>query len=427
MNLTQKDTQYIWHPFDQQKGAEVIAIVKGKGVFVFDEQGNKYIDGFSSWWLNIHGHSHPYIAQKIYAQALELEHIAFGGFTHPQAVKLAERLIHLLPKNIEKVFFSDNGSTANEVALKMAVQYWHNKGEKRARFIALEHDYHGDTFGSMSLTARGGFNEPFETLLFDVDFVEPPNQENKSTVLDKLESHLKTNEIAAFIFEPIVQGAAGMLMHSPEILSEMIGLCKKYKVITIADEVFTGFGRTGKWFASDYFQHKPDVICLSKGITGGFMPLGITAVSDNIYQAFYSDNVKHTFLHGHSYTGNPLACAAANASLNLFETENTFEKIAHICNQQKTFVESIQQHKKIKNARCFGTIAAIELQTEGESNYFNTKGKEAYHFLLEEGIILRPLGNVITIIPPYCISEAELQTIYKGIIKYLNHCILNDS
>ena len=420
MNLKQKDKQYIWHPFDQQKGADVIPIVKGKGAFVFDEAGNQYIDGFSSWWVNIHGHAHPYIAQKIYEQALELEHVAFGGFTHPQAVKLSERLIHLLPNNIEKLFFSDNGSTANEVALKMAIQYWYNKGEKRIRFIALENDYHGDTFGSMSLTARGGFNEPFETLLFDVDFVAPPTKENKDAILNKFETLLKTNEIAAFIFEPIIQGAAGMLMHSPEILSEMIGLCKKYGVISIADEVFTGFGRTGKWFASDYFQHKPDVFCLSKGITGGFMPLGITAVSDTIYQAFYSDNAKHTFLHGHSYTGNPLACAAANASLDLFETENTFEKIERICQLQKTFIESIQLHQQVKNARCFGTIAAIELQTDGESNYFNSKGKEAYQFLLKKGIILRPLGNVITIIPPYCISEEDLKIVYQGVIEYLN-------
>lgn len=422
MNLKQKDKQYIWHPFDQQKGADVIPIVKGKGAFVFDEEGKKYIDGFSSWWVNVHGHAHPYIAQKIYEQALELEHVAFGGFTHPQAVKLSERLIHLLPNNIEKLFFSDNGSTANEVALKMAIQYWYNKGEKRTRFIALDNDYHGDTFGSMSLTARGGFNEPFETLLFDVDFVEPPTEKNKLTVLNEFENHLKTNEIAAFIFEPIIQGAAGMLMHSPEVLSEMIGLCKKYGVITIADEVFTGFGRTGKWFASDYFQHKPDVFCLSKGITGGFMPLGVTAVSDTIYQAFYSDNAKHTFLHGHSYTGNPLASAAANASLDLFESENTFDKIERICQLQKTFISTIQQHKKIRNARCFGTIAAIELQTDGESNYFNSKGKEVYQFLLKKGIILRPLGNVLTIIPPYCIAEEDLNTIYEGIIEYLESC-----
>ncbi|MCW8897646.1 MAG: adenosylmethionine--8-amino-7-oxononanoate transaminase [Flavobacteriales bacterium] len=420
MSLKQKDKQYIWHPFDQQKGADIIPIVKGLGAFVFDEHGKKYIDGFSSWWVNIHGHAHPYIAQKIYQQALELEHIAFGGFTHPQAVNLSERLIHLLPNNIEKLFFSDNGSTANEVALKMAVQYWFNQGKKRTRFIALENDYHGDTFGSMSLTARGGFNEPFETLLFDVDFIDAPTNENKDSVLNKLENHLKTNEIAAFIFEPIIQGAAGMLMHSPEILSEMIGLCKTYGVVTIADEVFTGFGRTGKWFASDYFQHKPDVFCLSKGITGGFMPLGITAVSKDIYQAFYSDNAKHTFLHGHSYTGNPLACAAANASLDLFEVENTFEKIENICQLQKTFIESIQHHKQVRNARHFGTIAAIELQTDGKSNYFNSKGKEVYQFLLKKGIILRPLGNVITIIPPYCIVEEDLKTLYQGIVEYLN-------
>lgn len=420
MNLKQKDSKYIWHPFNQQKGNEIIPVVKGKGVFVFDEEGNQYIDGFSSWWVNLHGHAHPYIAKKIYEQALELEHIAFGGFTHPQAVKLSERLINLLPNNIEKIFFSDNGSTANEVALKMAIQFWHNKGEKRTRFIALANDYHGDTFGSMSLTARGGFNKPFETLLFNVDFIAAPTEQNKKIVLEELETHLKTNKIAAFIFEPIIQGAAGMLIHSPEILSEMIALCKKHNVITIADEVFTGFGRTGKWFASDYFQHKPDMICLSKGITGGFMPLGVTAVSDAIYQAFYSDDAMHTFLHGHSYTGNPLACAAANASLDLFKLEHTFEKIASISKQHQLFITNINAHKKVKNARCFGTVAVVELATDEESNYFNTKGKEAYQFLLKKGIILRPLGNVLAIIPPYCIDEIELNSIYQGILDYLS-------
>jgi adenosylmethionine---8-amino-7-oxononanoate aminotransferase len=420
MSLKQKDKQYIWHPFDQMKGADIIPIVKGEGVYVFDEDGKKYIDGFSSWWVNVHGHSHPYIAEKIATQAKELEHVAFGGFTHPQAVRLAERLVNLLPQNIEKVFFSDNGSTANEVALKMAIQYWFNQGEKRNKFIALENDYHGDTFGSMSLTARGGFNEPFERFMFDVDFIAAPTTDNREIVLKQFEELLKTNDVAAFIFEPIVQGAGGMLMHSPEVLSEMIGLCQKYDVITIADEVFTGFGRTGKLFAVDYLDNKPDIICLSKGITGGFMPLGITAVADKLYQAFYSDDKKHTFLHGHSYTGNPLACAASNASLDLFEKENVLEKITTIEKLQTQLIATIKNHKNVREARSFGTIAAIELKTHGESSYFNAAGKTAYLYLLDKGIILRPLGNVIVVIPPYCIKEDELKFIYQEITNYLN-------
>ncbi len=402
------------------KGADIIPIVRGEGAYVFDENDKKYIDGFSSWWVNVHGHSHPYIAQKIAEQASVLEHVAFGGFTHPQAVRLSERLVNLLPDKIEKIFFSDNGSTANEVALKMAMQYWFNKGEKRDVFIALENDYHGDTFGSMSVTARGGFNEPFERFMFDVKFISAPTDENKAQVLQEFEAVLKTNEVAAFIFEPIVQGAAGMLMHSPEILSELIGLCEKYNVLTIADEVFTGFGRTGKLFAVDHLQNKPDIMCISKGITGGFLPLGITAVSDTIYQAFYSDNKKHTFLHGHSYTGNPIACAAANATLDIFEKEDVMESIQNISKMQNEFVNSIKNHPNIRAVRSFGTIAAIEIENKNETSYFNEVGREAYRYLLEKGIILRPLGNVIVIIPPYCIKKEDLQLMYSEVGNYLD-------
>ena len=419
MSLKEKDKKYIWHPFDQMKGAKIIPIVKGEGAYVFDENGKKYIDGFSSWWVNVHGHAHPYIVKKIAEQASVLEHVAFGGFTHPQAVMLAERLVNLLPKNIEKVFFSDNGSTANEVALKMAMQYWFNKGEKRPVFIALENDYHGDTFGSMSVASRGYFNVPFEPYLFDVQFIKAPTTKNRLKVLTKLEDLLKAKNVAAFIFEPIVQGAAGMLMHSPEVLSELIGLCEKYNVLTIADEVFTGFGRTGKLFAVDFLQNKPDIICLSKGITGGFMPLGITAVADKIFQAFYSDDKKHTFLHGHSYTGNPLACAAANASLAVFEQEAVFEKIKLISKMQSEFVDSLKKYSKIRAARSFGTIAAIELENNQETSYFNEVGKEAYQWLLTKGIILRPLGNVVVIVPPYCIKKEDLNYIYVELKNYL--------
>ncbi len=300
MSLVEKDLKYIWHPFNH-KGTEIVPIVKAEGAYIFGEDGKKYIDGFSSWWVNMHGHCHPYIAQKISEQALELEHVAFGGFTHPQAVKLAERLVKLLPENIDKIFFSDNGSTANEVALKMAIQYWFNQGEERNKFITFTNDYHGDTFGSMSLTARGGFNEPFERFLFDVEFVDTPNKENRSELLTRFETLLKSNDVAAFIFEPIVQGAAGMLMHSPEILSEMIELCQKYNVLTIADEVLTGFYRTGKFFSSDHLAFKPDIDDLRESpalaITEKLASLGyeITVVEPNISllpEKLHANNIK---------------------------------------------------------------------------------------------------------------------------------------
>jgi len=417
-DLVSKDAKYIWHPFNH-KGTEIVPILKAEGAYLYGENGKRYIDGFSSWWVNMHGHCHPYIAKKIAEQALELEHVAFGGFTHPQAVKLAERLINLLPENIDKIFFSDNGSTANEVALKMAIQYWFNQGESRNKFITFTNDYHGDTFGSMSLTARGGFNEPFERFLFDVNFIDTPNNENRAEVLKKFEELLSSDDVAAFIFEPIVQGAAGMLMHSPEILSEMIGLCKKYNVLTIADEVLTGFGRTGEMFAVNHLSHKPDIICLSKGVTGGFMTMGVTAVADKIFKAFDSENKKHTFLHGHSYTGNALASAAANANLDLFEQEDTKLNMIRIVKQQSEFIYSIRNHPKLRDARNTGTIAAIELDTEGESNYFNSKGNDAYKWFLDKGIVLRPLGNVLIMIPPYCIKKEDLDYIHQQIRLFL--------
>jgi adenosylmethionine---8-amino-7-oxononanoate aminotransferase len=419
MTLKERDKRYIWHPFDQMKHVDIIPIVKGDGAYVYDENGKRYIDAFSSWWTNAHGHSNPYIAQKIAEQALQLEHVGFGGFTHPQAVNLAERLVNLLPDNIQKIFFSDNGSTANEVAMKLAMQYWFNKGEQRNTFIALENDYHGDTFGSMCLTARGGFNEPFERFMFDVKFIPAPTVENRDEVMKLLSDVVKSDDVAAFIFEPIVQGAGGMLMHSPEVLSEMIALCQQHKVLTIADEVFTGFGRTGNYFASNYLSAQSDMVCLSKALTGGFMPLGVTAVAQQIYDAFYSDDKKHTFLHGHSYTGNPLACAAANASLDIFEDEKTWQRIDEISTALKDFTADTKQNYKVRDARCFGCIAAIELETEGATSYFNDKGKHAYNYFLERGIILRPLGNVIALIPPYCIKQEDLVYVFDVIKEYL--------
>jgi len=418
-SLKERDKQVIWHPFDQMKGADILPIVKGDGAVVFDEEGNEYIDAFASWWVNVHGHAHPTIAEAIAKQAKKLEHIAFGGFSHPEAIELSERLVEVLPDTISKIFFSDNGSTANEVALKMSIQYWFNQGQKRNTFISLENDYHGDTFGSMSLTARGGFNEPFERFMFDVNFVQPPTKENREEVLSHFRSILEKGDVAAFIFEPLVQGAAGMLMYDAEILDEMIGLCKEYEVLTIADEVFTGFGRTGKMFAMEHLTNKPDIMCLSKGITGGFVPLGITAVAEKVYQAFYSDDAKHTFLHGHSYTGNAIACAAANASLKLFEEEATLDKVDYISKKHKQFIQKVNGLKNVRAARSLGPIAAIEINNDKASSYFNSVGKEAAKFFRDNGVLMRPLGNVIVIIPPFCITEEQLEKVYKVTKEYL--------
>ena len=418
--LKTEDREHIWHPFDQMKNANILPIVKGEGTYVFDEDGKKYIDGFSSWWVNTHGHCNPHIANEISKQVQLLEHVAFGGFTHPQAVRLAKRLANITPKEIQKFFFSDNGSTANEVALKMAIQYWYNKGEKRNKVIALKGDYHGDTFGSMSATNIENMNTPFEPMLFESVFISPPKKETILETLEELEGHLKKGDTACFIYEPLVQGASGMLMHDPESLSQILALCKKYKVLTIADEVFTGFGRTGKLFASNHIKEQPDIMCLSKGLTGGFMALGITAVTDEVYNAFYSNDKSKTFLHGHSYTGNPIACSAANGALDLFEEEHTWENIARISALNLQLASKINEHPLVNEARNLGTIVAIELKTQEASSYFNEKGKDAYKFFLSKGLLLRPLGNVIVIVPRYCISDDDLTYIYTTIEDYLN-------
>ena len=419
MTLKDKDKKYIWHPFDQMKGADILPIVSGEGSLVYDEDGKDYIDGFSSWWVNAHGHSNPYIANKISKQLHTLEHVAFGGFTHPQAVNLSERLIDITPENIKKIFFSDNGSTANEIALKMSIQYWNNKGTPKDKFIALQGDYHGDTFGSMCLTSRGGFNEPFEKFMFDVDFITPPQKENINEVLKQFEEILKTDRVAAFIFEPLVQGAYGMKMHDAHGLSRMMKLAKKYGVICIADEVFTGFGRTGTWFASNHLSELPDIMCLSKALTGGFLPLGLTLVSQEIYDGFYSDIPKHTFLHGHSFTGNPLSCCAANASLDLFQEKNTWNRIAEIEKSLEKFCIRISKTKNVREARHLGIILAIEIDAGGKSSYFNNIGKLVYKELLNKGVILRPLGNTLVVVPPYCITDGELKKMYTAIEEVL--------
>ena len=421
MSLKQRDQNYIWHPFDQMKGADILPIVKGEGCYLYDENGNKYLDGFSSWWVNAHGHSNPYLAKKINEQMLQLEHVAFGGFTHPQAVNLAERIIEITPYNLKKVFFSDNGSTAIEVALKMSIQYWNNLNKPKDRFIAFEGAYHGDTFGSMCLTARGGFNEPFERFMFDVDFIPFPNGENDKEVIQTFKNLVNQSNVSAFIFEPIVQGASGMNIYSENILEELIAIAKNSKVITIADEVFTGFGRTGKWLATDYVENKPDIICLSKALTGGFLPLGLTVVSKEIFNGFYSDEPKHTFLHGHSYTGSPLCCAAANASLDLMLKEEFWQHVAKISNRMSMNIEKVKTNKKVRAARSIGLVGAVEIDAGGDSSYFNTSGKLIYKKLLKKGLILRPLGNVFGFVPPHCISEIELDWMFNQLLDVIEN------
>ncbi|MCB0479287.1 MAG: adenosylmethionine--8-amino-7-oxononanoate transaminase [Crocinitomicaceae bacterium] len=421
MSLLEKDKAFVWHPFTQyQTSGDPIVITKGEKHYLYDEEGNKYIDANSSWWTNVHGHSNPYIAEKVYKQFLTLDHSIFAGATHPTAIEISERLIKLLGRDFQKVFFSDNGSTSTEVALKMAIQFWFNKGEqKRTRILALEGAYHGDTFGAMSVGQRGYFNKPFEHLFFDVDFIPFPTEENKEEVIAQVEKLFGTEEFAGFIFEPLVQGSAGMTMYAPEILDALLAIAKKYQVVTIADEVMTGFGRTGKLFAIDHLELSPDIICLSKGITGGSLPIGITVTSQQMFDTFLSDDTTKALLHGHSYTGNALCCAAVSASLDLFERESTWEVIRIIEKGNKDFVEKVQQHPKVRTARYLGTIMAFEVEQSGKSNYFSSIKEEAIAYFKSKGILLRPLGNVIFLNPPYTITQEDLDHVYKEMLAFL--------
>ncbi len=415
----QKDLQFIWHPFTHLKFAEApVNIISSKDSYYFDEKGNRYIDAISSWWVNLHGHSHPYIAKKIAEQALQSAHTIFSGFTHPQAINLAERLLQILPDNQKKIFFSDDGSTSVEVALKMALQFFFNRNEERYKIIAFENAYHGDTFGGMSAGARNVFNEPFASLLFDVIHIPVPQKNNLRKSLDTLMKSIKDGNVAAFIFEPLVQGAAGMVMHDAEGLDAMISVCKKTGVICIADEVMTGFGRTGRMFASEYLTEQPDIICMSKGITGGFMPFGVTSCANFIYEAYVQEDRTKTFFHGHSYTANPLACAAANASLDLFETENTLDKINKISEMHAGFAARIQNKIKGWDVRHKGTIIAFEYREE-KSHYLAHAGDKASNFLFKKGILIRPLGNIFYLLPPYCITREDLNYIYSVIEEFL--------
>jgi adenosylmethionine-8-amino-7-oxononanoate aminotransferase len=401
--------------------AEHIAITKGEGAYLWDDEGKRYIDAVSSWWVNIHGHAHPYIAEKVAAQLKELEHVIFAGFTHRPAVELAERLLKKLPGQ-SKVFYSDNGSTAVEVALKMAFQYWFNLGEKqRTKIIAFKDSYHGDTFGAMSVSGRGTFTKPFFPFLFDVKFIDVP-VEKAGSALMQMEELMGNggNEVAAFIFEPLLQGTAGMQMHSPEGLSELIALCKQHNIITIADEVMTGFGRTGKLFASGYLSEKPDVFCFSKGITGGTMAMGVTTCSDPVYNAFLSDDRLKTFFHGHSYTANPVSCAAALASLDLVEDEQSINDRKRVEEKLRALSSLLKAHPKATNVRCMGCVLALDIETGENTSYFNSIRDRAYKFFIGKGIILRPLGNVLYVMPPYCISDDDLDYIYSAIIEFLN-------
>lgn len=415
--LIDRDKKVNWHPYTQMKTTEHIPIVRGEGAYIYDANGARYIDAVSSWWVTLHGHAHPYIAEKVSAQLSTLEQVIFAGFTHLNAIELSERLLAILPSNQDKVFYSDNGSTAIEVAIKMCLQYHFNKGKAKKKILAFRNAYHGDTFGAMSVSGRGIWTDPFADHLFEVLFIDAPTADNLETNQKYIEEHL--HDIACFIYEPLVQGAAGMLMHKAEDLSQLMSFCKSKGVLLIQDEVFVGFGRTGQLFAANYLTETPDIMCFSKGLTGGTMPLGVTSCTREIYDAFYADDKTKALFHGHSFTASPLACAAALASMDLLLMQETQDKISRICAQHSDFLSQLKGHPKIKDVRQQGTILALEWKVESDSSYFSELRDQLYPYFLSKGILLRPLGNIIYLVPPYCILEEDLQYIYKEILTAL--------
>ena len=414
-SLRERDSAVNWHPYTQMKNcAPIVPIMKGDGTYLYDENGKSYIDAVSSWWVTLHGHANPYIAKKVSEQLQTLEQVIFAGFTHPPAIELSERLLALLPENQSKVFYTDNGSTAIEVALKMCIQYHFNSGSKRKKILAFKNAYHGDTFGAMSVSGRGIWTNPFAEQLFEVVFIDVPTEESLPNIKKKISEI--ADDIVCFVYEPLVQGAAGMLMHNADDLDELLSFCRQEKILLIQDEIFVGFGRTGKLFAANHLSENPDIMCFSKGLTGGTMPLGLTTCTQEIYDMFYSDDKNKALFHGHSFTASPLACTAALASLDLLLNPETTENIARICKQHLDFKTKLSTHPKVKTARVCGTIFAMEWKTNEETSYFSDMHERLYPYFLEKGILMRPLGNTIYLVPPYCISAEDLQYIYACIL-----------
>ena len=420
MNLTERDQKNIWHPYTQHKTAALpIAIKKGEGALLWDENNKEYIDAIASWWVNPFGHSNKFIADAIYKQLTTLEHVLFGGFTHEPAIILAERLTEILPKNQQKIFFSDNGSTAVEVAIKVALQYFFNKGEKKTTIIAFENAFHGDTFAAMAASGISFYTQAFQGMFIDVVRIPVPIKGQEQESFDALAKAIKNNNCAGFIFEPLVQGAAGMVMYEPESLDKLIQICKENKVLTIADEVMTGFGKTGKTFACDYLTEQPDMMCLSKALTGGTIPMAITTFTQDIFEAFYDEDINKALFHGHTFTANPTGCAAALASLSLLQTQEMQDNIARINKRHLFFQKQIESHPKVTTTRVLGVIFALEIQTESAASYYGTLRNKLYNFFIENGIILRPVGNIVYILPPYIITDEQLQKVYEVVEKAL--------
>jgi len=416
--LVGRDRSVVWHPFTQRGMlVDPLPVVGARGVLIELADGRRVIDGISSWWCNTLGHCSPELVRAATEQLSQLDHVIFASCTHEPAVSLAEGIIRHAPAGYGKVFFSDNGSTACEVAIKLALQLFVNRGGvRRTRILALEDAYHGDTFGAMAAGARGMFSAPFEDLLFEVDRVSTAGAEQD---LQTVKECCASGDVAAFIFEPLVQGAGGMKMYSAEVLDAYMDICRAHGVVTIADEVMTGFGRTGALFASSMLKRPADILCLSKGLTGGTMPLALTVVTDDLFSEFISRDHSKTFFHGHTYTGHPVACAVAHRALEITAGEACQRDRERISFRHAEFAQRLRNLRNTSDVRVQGTILACNVVGDGETGYGSSATKGAFQFFIERGVLLRPLGDVLYCMPPYCITDEELSQVYRAIEEFL--------
>ena len=429
--LIEADRRHVWHPFTQHATErDPVPVVRAKGASLFDEQGREILDLISSWWTSIHGHAHPALNRALAEQAETMEHVMFAGFIHPPAAHLAERLAAILPGDLNRVFFSDNGSTAVEVALKLAYQYWRNRGENgRSSFFAFEGGYHGDTVGAMSVGRGSGFFSLFEGLMCTVHPLpyaptwrgDNGGEEREAQALAAFAAALdaKGHETAAVILEPLMQGAGGMRFCRPAFLRQIVEMARDAGLLVIFDEVATGFGRTGTLFAMEQAGVVPDIVCLSKGLTAGYLPMSVTVAREPVYEAFLDASFDKAFAHGHSFTANPLACAVALRSLALFEEEKTLARVARIAAAHEAALERLGAHARVSHPRALGSVLAFEL-TDSVGSYKTAEGEALRDWFLNEGLNIRPLGPTVYLMPPYCISDEQLARAYDGVLEGLD-------
>ena len=409
-------TSSVWHPFTQHGLEEPVPLVThAEGALLHTADGRSVVDAVSSWWVTTHGHGHPRIKAAIAEQAQKLDQIIFAGWTHEPAEQVAAGLRAIMPESLTRVFFSDSGSTSVEVALKMALGYWHWRGEDRHRIVVMENSYHGDTIGAMSVGERGVFNRPYAPLLFDVGRIPFPAAGAEQQALDALEALCRQPDTATLIVEPLILGAGGMMVYSPETLAAMHAICARHGVLFIADEVMTAWGRTGTLLACEQAGIVPDILCLSKGLTGGAVPIAVTMASEPIFEAHYSADRARMFFHSSSYTANPIACAAAAANLAIWREEPVLDRIAALAGKQAAWIEKLGQFCHFDNPRTLGTVAALDLKTSGTSGYMSDLAPRLMAFFRERDVLLRPLGNTVYVMPPYCITDDQLGQVWDAI------------